>query len=66
MSSQEGIKNLLGTKRKGLQLGMIGKVSQRDSSIWMDDRSETGDRGMSDDRQNLNVISQNNDRTCKF
>ena len=33
MSSQEGIKNLLGTKRKGLQLAMIGKVSPRDPSI---------------------------------
>ena len=30
MSSQEGIKNLLGTKRKGLQLAMIGKVLSRD------------------------------------
>ena len=26
MSSQEGIKNLIGTKRKGLQLAMIGKI----------------------------------------
>ena len=29
MSSQEGFKNLLGTKRKGIELAIIGKVYRR-------------------------------------
>ena len=60
MSSQEGIKNLLGTKRKGLQLAMIGKGLSRDRLDLM--REFTLNIKIvrsSRDRQNLNVISTN-------
>ena len=60
MSSQEGIKNLLGTKRKGLQLAMIGKVLSRDRSDLMREFNLNFKIVRSSrDRQNLNVISAN-------
>ena len=60
MSSQEGIKNLLGTKRKGLQLAMIGKVLSRDRSDLMREfKLNFKIVRSSRDRQNLNVISAN-------
>ena len=60
MSSQDGIKNLLGTKRKGLQLAMIGKVLSRDRSDLMKQFTLNFKIVRSSrDRQNLNVISAN-------